>query len=98
MAYQLSVTILKDGERFLHGTFDVPEADYPVVAAVLAEVNMTHAQAASLLSGYMHARDVGKVTEDMGKLAMIATVYMLEAGETEIEIPLESGEDQSATA
>lgn len=95
MAYTLTVTVLKDGEAFLNGTFDVPEADYPLVAGLLAEVDMTHAQAASLLSGYMHARDVGRVTEDMGKLAMIATVYMLEAGETEIEIPLESDTEAS---
>ncbi len=90
MAHELKVTVLKDGEAFLNGVFDVPEADYPVVAGLLKEIKMTREQAASMLSGYMHARDVGKVTEEMGKLAMISTVFMLEAGETEIQIPLET--------
>lgn len=90
MMKQLTVTVLKDGEAFLNGTFDVADADYPVIATLLKEVDMTHGQAASMLSGYMHARDVGRVTEEMGKLAMLAVVYMLEAGETNIEIPLES--------
>lgn len=86
----LNVTVLKDGVQFLNGTFDVSEENYQAVRAVLDEVSMDFGQAASLLSGYMHARDVGPVTEDMGKIALIATVFMLEAGETDIEIPLES--------
>ncbi len=86
----LDVTVLQNGETFLHGTFDVTDNDYPIVKNLLKEVDLTRPQAASLLSGYMHAKDVGKVTEDMGKLAMIATVYMLEQGETAIKIPLES--------
>jgi len=42
----------------------------------------------------MHARDVGPVTEDMGKIALIATVFFLEAGEDDIIIPL--GDQQSS--
>ena len=84
----LDVTVLKDGVFFLHGTFDVSAAEYAAVAPLLREVVMDHGQAASLLSGYMHARDVGHVSEDMGKIALLAAVYMLEAGETVIEIPL----------
>lgn len=84
----LAVTLLKDGAVFLRGTFDVAPGDYEAVCAVLGEVSMDREQAAALLGGYMHARDVGPVTEEMGKIAMIATVFMLEAGEREIEIPL----------
>lgn len=91
MPKQLTVTVLKDEQPFLNGTFDVSDADYPVIANLLKEVDMTHGQAASMLSGYMHARDLGRVTEEMGKLAMLAVVYMIEAGETQIEIPLETG-------
>ena len=87
---QLEVTVLQDGKQFLHGTFDVSDDDYPIVVGLLKEVDMKREQAASMLSGYMHAKDVGKVTEEMGKLAMIATVFMLEEGETAIEIPLET--------
>ncbi|MEX0298272.1 MAG: hypothetical protein AB3N28_04330 [Kordiimonas sp.] len=87
---QLEVTVLQNGEHFLHGTFDVSDEDYPIVVGLLKEVDMQREQAASMLSGYMHAKDVGKVTEEMGKLAMIATVFMMEEGETAIEIPLES--------
>ncbi len=87
---QLEVTVLQNGEQFLHGTFDVSDEDYPVVVGLLKEVDMQREQAASMLSGYMHAKDVGKVTEEMGKLAMVATVFMMEEGETAIEIPLES--------
>lgn len=87
MPRKLTVTVLKDDEVFLNGDFDVSDADFDVVEKLLPEVEMTHEQAASLLSGYMHARDVGHVTDEMGKLAMFATVYMLSEGETEIEIP-----------
>lgn len=90
MPRQLTVTVLKDEAPFLNGTFDVADGDYPVIVGLLTEIEMTHGQAASMLSGYMHARDLGRVTEEMGKLAMLAVVYMLEAGETEIEIPLET--------
>jgi hypothetical protein len=95
MPRQLTVTVLKDDAPFLNGTFDVSDSDYPVIVSLLREVDMTHGQAASMLSGYMHARDVGRVTEEMGKLAMLAVVYMLEAGESEIEIPLETGESRA---
>jgi len=83
----LKVTVLKEGAVFLTGNFDVSSDDYKVVCGLLSEVDMTHEQAASLLAGYMHARDVGSVTTEMGKLAMFATVYMLDKGETNIEIP-----------
>ncbi|WP_417451464.1 hypothetical protein [Kordiimonas sp.] len=89
MDRSLQVAVLKDGETFLHGTFDVSDEDYDTVIKLLDEVEMDHGQAASLISGYMHARDVGQVTEDMGKIAMFAVVYMLQAGETNIEIPFE---------
>ncbi|NVJ96943.1 MAG: hypothetical protein HWE25_02260 [Alphaproteobacteria bacterium] len=91
MPKQLTVTVLKDEQPFLNGTFDVSDADYPVIVNLLEEVDMTHGQAASMLSGYMHASDVGRVSDEMSKLVMLAVVYMLEAGETEIEIPLETG-------
>jgi len=87
----LKVTILKDDAVFLTGDFDATDEDYVVVRKLLPEVDMTHEQAASLLAGYMHARDVGRVSTEMGKLAMFATVYMLDKGETHIEIPF-SGE------
>jgi len=85
---QLEVTVLQNDNPFLNGTFDVSEKDYAVVVGLLKEVDMTREQAASMLSGYMHAKDVGKVTDEMGKLAMIATVFMMEEGETAIKIPL----------
>ena len=49
---------------------------------------MSRERAASMLSGYMHARDAGNVTEEMGKLTTVAAVFMLSAGETDIIIPL----------
>lgn len=87
MPQTLKVTILKDDLVFLTGDFDVSDEDYKVVLGLLPEVDMTHEQAASLLAGYMHARDVGQVSIEMGKLAMFATVYMLNEGEAHIEIP-----------
>lgn len=86
----LTVTVTKDDEIFLNGTFDVSDEDYPVVVSLLPEIKMTREQAASMLSGYMHARDAGNITEEMGKLAMVAAVFMLNVGETDIVIPLES--------
>ena len=86
----LNVTVTKGGEVFLNGTFDVSGEDYPVVESLLDEIDMTHEQAASMLTGYMHARDAGNITEEMGKLAMVATVYMLAAGETDIVVPFEA--------
>ncbi|WP_262693153.1 hypothetical protein [Kordiimonas aquimaris] len=91
----LKVTVTKNGDVFLNGTFDVSGEDYPVVEGLLNEINMTREQAASMLSGYMHARDAGNITDEMGKLAMVATVYMLAAGETDIIIPLEASVDTS---
>ena len=88
MSKSLHVSVLKDGAPFVAGDFDVDDADYATVAELLKEVAMERGQAASLLGGYMHAKDVGEVTEDMGKIALIAAVYMLEQGETSIEIPL----------
>lgn len=85
----LNVTVLKDGDPFISGDFDVRDEDYTLVSSLLSEVDMTKAQAASLLAGYMHAREVGNVTEEMGKLAMLAAVFVLEAGDTAITIPLE---------
>ena len=88
--HTLNVTVTKNGETFLNGTFDVSDEDYPVVESLLPEIKMTREQAASMLSGYMHARDAGNITEEMGKLAMVATVFMLVDGESEIVIPLET--------
>lgn len=88
----LKVAVTKDGEAFLDGNFEVTPENHAAVKPLLGEVDMTREQAASMLSGYMHARDVGPVTEDMGKIALIATVFFLEAGETDIVIPL--GEQQ----
>ena len=86
--HTLEVTVLKDEKPFLNGTFDVTEENYILVANMLGEIEMSRPQAASILSGYMHAREVGSVTEDMGKIALMATVFMLEQGETAIQIPL----------
>lgn len=88
----LKVAVTKDGAPFLDGNFEVTPENYASVQALLGEVDMTRAQAASMLSGYMHARDVGPVTEDMGKIALIATVFLLEAGETDIVIPLSASQ------
>lgn len=84
----LKVAVTKDNAPFLDGAFEVTPENYNAVKALLGEVEITRAQAASMLSGYMHARDVGPVTEDMGKIALIATVFFLEAGEADIVIPL----------
>lgn len=86
----LKVTVTKDGEQFLEGAFEVTPENYQAVLAVLNDIEMTKGQAASMLSGYMHAREVGPVTEDMGKIALIASVFFLEQGETAIVIPLSS--------
>ena len=85
----LSVTVLKDDTPFIKGDFDVRDDDFTLVKGLLGEVAMTSGQAASLLAGYMHAREVGNVTEEMGKLAMLAAVFILSKGQTEIIIPLE---------
>ncbi len=90
---RLKVAVTKDGTAFLDGNFDVTPENYSAVKALLGEVEITRAQAASMLSGYMHARDVGPVTEDMGKIALIATVFFLEAGENDIVIPLGDGQN-----
>ncbi len=84
----LKVTVTKAGEQFLDGAFEATPENYEAVKGLLSEIDITRAQAASMLSGYMHARDVGPVTEDMGKIALIATVYFLEQGEADIVIPL----------
>lgn len=84
----LKVAVTKDGAPFLDGDFEVSTENHAAVKALLPEIDMTRAQAASMLSGFMHARDVGPVTEDMGKIALIAAVFFLEAGETDIIIPL----------
>lgn len=89
----LDVTVVKDGEPFLNGTFDVSAKDYEAVLKLMPEVNMNHEQAAALLAGYMHARDISAVSKDMGKLAMFAAVYFLAAGETAINIPFVTGAD-----
>jgi len=89
----LTAAVTKDGAPFLNGEFEVTPVNYAAVKDLLSEVDMTRAQAASMLSGYMHARDVGPVTEDMGKIALIATVFFLEAGETDIIIPLSEGQN-----
>ena len=90
----LKVAVTKDGEPFLDGNFEVTDENYSAVKALLPEVDMTRAQAASMLSGYMHAQDVGQVTEDMGKIALIAAVFFLEAGETDIIVPLQDSRSQ----
>ena len=85
----LKVGVTKDGEPFLNGDFEVTDENYAAVKPLLPEIEMTRPQAASILSGFMHARDVGPVTEDMGKIALIAAVFFLDAGETDIIVPLE---------
>ena len=90
MSKKLKVTILKNGETFLSGEFEVADDDYAIVRDLLAEMKLDRIQANSLLAGYIHARDMGHVTEELGKLAMAATVFVLEQGETEIQVPLNS--------
>ncbi len=90
----LTVTVLKDDEPFIKGDFDVRDEDYDVVLKLLSEVEMTSGQASSLLAGYMHARDIDQVSEDMGKLAMLAAVFILNEGKTDIAIPLEQSAGQ----
>ncbi len=85
----LKVGVTKDGEPFLNGDFEVTDENYAAVKPLLPEIEMTRPQAASILSGFMHARDVGPVTEGMGKIALIAAVFFLDAGETDIIVPLE---------
>ena len=85
----LKVGVTKDAEPFLNGDFEVTDENYTAVKALLPEIDMSRSQAASILSGFMHARDVGPVTEDMGKIALVAAVFFLEAGETDIVVPLE---------
>ncbi len=89
MSRTLAVTVTKDGDPFLSGDFEVEDPDYKTVLELLTEVSMTHKDAAGMLAGYMHARDAGDITEDMGKLAMIAAVYVLHQGDSSIIIPLE---------
>ena len=86
----LKVTVLKDEDVFLEGEFEVPDTDYPVVVEILPQMGLDRAKAAGILSGFMHANDVGETSEEMGKLAMVAAVFMLETGATEITIPLTS--------
>lgn len=91
----LNVTVTKAGETFLTGTFDVAEPDYKLVKTLLSEAKLSRAQAAAMLAGYMHAQDVGQLTDEMGKLSMLATVFMIDAGETEIVIPLEQAQGRA---
>lgn len=90
MPKSLTVRVLKDQEVFLEGVFEVPDNDYVLVKDLLPQAKLDKGQAASILSGYMHASDAGTVTEEVGKVAMVAAVYMMEEGEDAIEIPLET--------
>ncbi len=86
MSKSLKVTIFKFGKLFLEGSFDAPEEHYDIVVGLLKEINLTREGAEDLLLGYMHAQDAAAVTEETGKMAMVATVYMLEQGESEVVI------------
>ncbi|MBL4789671.1 MAG: hypothetical protein JKY60_11720 [Kordiimonadaceae bacterium] len=85
----LKVSVEKDEHTILSGTFDVSGQDFEAVSALLEEVEMTIPQAHDLLIGYMHARDAGPVSEDMGKLAMFAVVYLLSEGQSEVDIKMD---------
>lgn len=83
---QLHVVVLKEKQTLLEGCFDVQDTDYAIVRDLLKEINLTREGAEDLLIGYMHAEKAGAVTEDVGKMAMVAAVYMLERGETHLSI------------
>ncbi|WP_374762944.1 hypothetical protein [Yunchengibacter salinarum] len=86
--HSLQVEVLRDDTPFLEGRFDVTPQDYPAVKMLLGEIDMTAEQAAGILSGYMHAREAAELTEEMGKIALVATVFMLEEGWQHVVIPL----------
>ncbi|PCI64113.1 MAG: hypothetical protein COB37_02845 [Kordiimonadales bacterium] len=88
----LKVSVAKDAQTILSGTFDVSDHDYQAVSALLKEVEMSVPQAHDLLIGYMHARDAGPVSEEMGKLAMFAVVYLLSEGHTDVDIKMDHSE------
>ncbi|GHF15669.1 hypothetical protein GCM10017044_07320 [Kordiimonas sediminis] len=91
MPRTLAVTVLKEKEPYLSGSFDVTDEDYAVVANLLEEIALDRAGAEDLLIGYMHTQKVGQASEDIGKMAMVATVYMLKHGETDIVIEMPDG-------
>lgn len=88
--------VVTDGDMvFFEGDFEVSPENYSAVVPLLAQIDMTPDQADDILRGYMHAKDVGPVSEEMGKIALIATVYYLERGETEVRIPHKPNETKN---
>ncbi|WND03620.1 hypothetical protein QGN29_04435 [Temperatibacter marinus] len=86
MTRTLKVLVLKEKQTVLEGTFDVEDQDYQVVVELLKEITLTREGAEDLLIGYMHAEQAGAITEDVGKMALVAATYILSQGETEISI------------
>lgn len=86
MARQLKVVVMKEKQTALEGNFTVEDADYDIVCGLLEEINLTRDGAEDLLIGYMHAEQAGSITEDVGKMALVAATYILSEGETEIAI------------
>lgn len=82
----LKVIVLKEKKTVLEGDFTVEDQDYDVVVELLKEINLTRDGAEDLLIGYMHAEQAGAITEDVGKMALVAATYILNEGETEIAI------------
>lgn len=91
MSRLITVTLQQDGEDFIAGEFEVRAEDTEAVLPLLPEMGLDRERAEAILSGYMHASDLGQVTEDMGKMALVAAVYMLEVeGEDNLKLDLET--------
>ena len=90
MAHKLDVTLIREGAAFMSGSFDVSEDDYKAVKPLLAEINLTRDGAEDLLIGYMHAQEIGQMTEQTGKMAMVAATFILAEGEKDIVIHLDA--------
>ena len=86
MTRQLKVVVIKEKQTVLEGNFAVEDADYDVVCGLLKEINLTRDGAEDLLIGYMHAEQAGAITDDVGKMALVAATYILSQGESEISI------------
>lgn len=83
---KLKVVVLKEMQTAFEGDFEVQDQDYDVVVELLKEINLTRDSAEDLLMGYMQAQDAGTITEDVGKMALVAATYILSQGETEVSI------------
>ncbi len=94
MSKFLKATVFKFGKVFLEGNFEAPDEHYQTVVDLLDEIDLTPEGAEDLLLGFMHAQDVNQVSEEMGQMALVATVYLLEQGMTELII---NADDKQST-